>query len=70
MASLHTLPSEQEETDTVTLSRAEYDILTRSFDELEALHIGGVKDWDWYWDCLKDAGLTNEETEEEDDDDD
>lgn len=39
---------------TVTISKQEYDNLVRDSRLLEALHAGGVDNWDWYWDSIHD----------------
>jgi hypothetical protein len=48
----------------VAILQTEYDELLASQARLEALEAGGVDNWDWYHDSLKNAGLL----EEEDDD--
>ena len=45
----------------VTISMKEYLSLIDAKDHLDALHAGGVTNWDWYYESLKDAGLVDEE---------
>ena len=47
--------------DTVTLSRAEYDELVKNDRILNALYAGGVDNWEWYGESLQD--LWDEEEE-------
>ena len=49
---------------TVTIPGVVYDRLLRVEKELDALHAGGVDNWDWYSESLKDAGLIEEEEED------
>lgn len=51
----------------ITITKKEYDSLLRADAELSALHAGGVDNWEWYHESLKDAGFfdDDEETEEE-----
>lgn len=53
-------------TDTVTITRKEYDTLKHDARVLAALEAGGVDNWDWYSESLRDAGLFDEDEEEED----
>ncbi len=55
-------------TDTITISKKVYDSLVRDAKELTALHVGGVDNWEWYYQSLQDAGLLDEEDDEEDKD--
>ena len=50
----------------VTISRKRYDQLIRATAELNALHNGGVDNWDWYHESLKDAGLLDDDEDEDD----
>ncbi len=63
-----TLPDSEQEEGKVILSRAAYNQLIEDRRELRALHAGGVDNWDYYYDALKDAGLIDDEEEDEDDD--
>lgn len=47
-------------TETVTISKKEYEGLLRSEAELAALEAGGVDNWEWYHESLKDAGLLDD----------
>ena len=38
--------------ETVTISKAKYDELVRDQQELQALHEGGVDNWEWYGESL------------------
>lgn len=38
--------------ETVTIPKIEYDQLIRDQRVLEALHAGGVDNWDWYSDSI------------------
>jgi hypothetical protein len=48
----------------VEIPEEEYTALKRAAAELAALEAGGVDNWDFYYDSLRDAGLTDEEEEE------
>lgn len=43
-----------------------YNKLIEKENELEALWAGGVDNWEWYYESLKQAGLTGDEDWEED----
>lgn len=45
----------------VTLSEDRYKYLQRRDEELSALEAGGVDNWDWYHESLKNAGLLDED---------
>lgn len=49
--------SENKESKEVTISSERYAELLEAEEELSALHAGGVDDWEWYHQSLKDAGL-------------
>lgn len=49
--------SENKENKEVTISSERYAELLKAEEELSALHAGGVDDWEWYNESLKDAGL-------------
>lgn len=51
---------------TVTLSKAEYDELIQRSEILAALEQGGVDNWEWYGQSLKDY-FGEEEPDNEDD---
>lgn len=53
-----------EDKETVTISKSEYQRLLRADRELSALHAGGVDNWEWYGDSLRDAGFFSEEDDE------
>lgn len=42
--------------DTITISTDRYEELIKAEAELEALHEGGVDNWIYYWESLRDAG--------------
>jgi hypothetical protein len=52
--------------ETVTISKKRHDRLCRVEAELNALHAGGVDNWDWYSESLRDAGLLDDEEEDDD----
>lgn len=43
--------------DRVILDRSEYESLIRSRDKLQGLEAGGVDNWEWYSESLKDFYL-------------
>jgi hypothetical protein len=47
-------------TDTVTLSKERYEELIIAEKWLRALEEGGVDNWEWYYESLKEAGLLEE----------
>jgi hypothetical protein len=49
----------------VTISTKEYTELVAARDKLNALEAGGVDNWDFYWDSMKDAGLLEDDSDEE-----
>lgn len=49
--------SENKESKEVTISSERLAELLEAEEELNALHAGGVDDWEWYDQSLKDAGL-------------
>ena len=51
------------EDDTVTIPEAEYTRLLMSEKVLRALESGGVDNWEWYGESLRDAGLYDDEEE-------
>ena len=53
----------------ITIPEIRYKELLRDSEVLAALHMGGVDNWEWYGDSLRDAGLKyfDDEDEEEDD---
>jgi hypothetical protein len=55
------------EEETVTISKSFYESLLRTEKELLALEAGGVDNWEWYSESLRDAGLFDNEDEEDDD---
>lgn len=54
--------------DTVTISEAEYTRLLMDEKILAALEAGGVDNWEWYSESLRDAGLFPDDEDEEDED--
>ena len=50
----------------VTITLKESSELLAARDELNALHAGGVDNWEWYSESLRDAGLLDDEEEEDD----
>lgn len=53
--------NEDDVQDSVTISGEYYRQLLRSQKELNALHAGGVDNWDWYSESLREAGLFDDE---------
>ena len=49
---------------TITLSADRYEYLQKRDDILSALEAGGVDNWDWYYESLKEAGLVGNEDDE------
>ncbi len=49
----------------VTISKTTYDELIRDSKILRALEAGGVDNWEWYSESLKDAGLYVDEDDED-----
>jgi hypothetical protein len=47
----------------VEIPETEYKALCRAAAELAALEAGGVDNWEWYGESLRDAGLTGEDDE-------
>ncbi|WQZ00618.1 hypothetical protein [Klebsiella phage vB_KpnP_cmc355D] len=46
---------------------ARLEFLERQDAELSALEAGGVDNWEWYSESLRDAGLLDDDEEDEDD---
>ena len=55
------------EMESVTISKAEYEALKRDSMILAALEAGGVDNWEWYSESLRDAGLLGDDDESEED---
>lgn len=53
-------------TETITINKKAYDSLVADRETLQALYAGGVDNWEWYSESLRDAGLLDDEEEEED----
>jgi len=53
---------------TITITKAKYDELLLAQRKLDALEAGGVDNWEWYDDSLKDAGFYDDEEEESEED--
>ena len=51
---------------TITISTKKYNELVQAQRELLALEAGGVDNWEWYSESLRDAGLFDDEDEEDD----
>lgn len=45
----------------VTITKKEYDSLVDSSFKLNCLENGGVNNWEWYYDSLKDGGYFEDE---------
>lgn len=54
--------------ESVTISKAEYEALKRDSMILAALYAGGVDNWEWYSESLKNAGVFEDDEANEDDD--
>ncbi len=52
---------------TVRISKERFEELCDAESELNALHNGGVDNWEWYHESLKNAGLLDDDEEDEDD---
>lgn len=52
--------------ETITITVKEYKQLLADQRELDALHAGGVDNWDWYSESLRYAGLLEDDEDEED----
>ncbi len=42
-----------------------YEALLKAEKELNALHAGGVDNWDFYYESLRDAGILDDEADDE-----
>lgn len=51
----------------VTISEARLKYLESRDEILSALECGGVDNWEWYSESLRDAGLLDDDEEDEDD---
>ena len=45
----------------ITITKKEYESLINDALNLAALKAGGVDNWEWYYDSLKNAGLLEED---------
>lgn len=54
--------------DFVVIPTKEYEALKRDSMILAALEAGGVDNWEWYSESLKDAGVFEDDEANEDDD--
>lgn len=45
----------------IAISVVRYKELLEAEKELDALHVGGVNNWQWYEDSLKDAGFYDDD---------
>ena len=52
-------------TDTITITKQEYDSFVDDRNWRKALEAGGVDNWDYYDDALEAAGLLDEDEDEE-----
>lgn len=59
------MTNEAQADETITISLAEYKSLVRDQEELRCLHIGGVDNWEWYGDSLRDGGFYADEEEDD-----
>jgi hypothetical protein len=50
----------------IEIAKSYYNELLAAKKELDALHAGGVDNWEWYSESLRDAGLFDDEEEDED----
>lgn len=57
------MPTEPEEM--VTITKKEYESLLDDAKWRQALEMGGVDNWDWYHDSLKDGGYFDDEEDDE-----
>ncbi|QWK78602.1 hypothetical protein [Ochrobactrum sp. BTU1] len=55
--------------ETVTISKKEYDSLLDSSNKLNCLENGGVDNWEWYYESLKQGGYFEDEEDEDEDED-
>jgi hypothetical protein len=53
------------ENEMVTISKKLYDRLLDSEKMLRALQAGGVDNWEWYGDSLRDAGYFEDDDDED-----
>lgn len=51
--------------DTITISKKEYNDLTRAQRKLNALEAGGVDNWEWYGDSLESFWEEEDKREDE-----
>lgn len=54
-----------EETEMVTITKTEYEMLLRICKYAECLDNGGVDNWEWYGESLREGGYYDDEEEEE-----
>lgn len=54
----------------VTISQKRYKELLEAEKELSALHAGGVDNWEWYSESLREAGLFDDDDDWDEDEDD
>lgn len=55
------------EVEMIRVPKHRYEQLLKDSTILTALYHGGVDNWEWYSESLRDAGLLDEEDEEEED---
>lgn len=48
----------------ITITRKQYDALVLAQKELDALHMGGVDNWEYYSDALREAGFWDDEEDD------
>jgi len=52
----------------VTITKKRLDDLLKAEAELDALHAGGVDNWEWYYESLKNADLAEDDDEDDEED--
>ena len=50
------------ETETVTISKTEYERLIESYEILQCLYAGGVDNWQWYDESLEEYWKSKEDS--------
>jgi len=50
---------------TITITLAEYNSLKDAYFKLSCLEIGGVDNWEWYSESLKDGGYYGDSEEDD-----
>lgn len=52
----------------ITIDQKRYDELLLAERKLDALEAGGVDNWEWYYESLKQAGFYDDDEDEDDED--